>query len=212
MKAKIFLPLSINNSMDSEFIRHAKNLAEQVFKKRAFDKHLFHNYQHTQDVVEAVRIIGQHTNLSADEMESATIAAWLHDLGYENGSKNHEEASATKARELLETLGAPQRKINEVTEAILATHMPQHHKTIVGQVLCDADLFHLSTDECQEKSNMLREEWKVLGTKEMTNEEWIASTVQFMENHSYHTPYGQTVLELGKRKNIKKLKKSLSLR
>ena len=106
MKAKIFLPLSITNSMESEFIRHAKNLAEQVFKKRAFDKHLFHNYQHTQDVVDAVRIVGQHTNLSADEMESALIAAWLHDLGYENGSKNHEEASAQKAKELLETLVA----------------------------------------------------------------------------------------------------------
>lgn len=195
--------------MESEFIRHAKNLAEQVFKKRAFEKHLFHNYQHTQDVVEAVRIIGQHTNLSADEMESATVAAWLHDVGYENGSKNHEEASATKARELLETLGAPQRKITEVTDAILATHMPQHPKTIVGQVLCDADLFHLATDDCQEKSNMLREEWKALGTKEMTNEEWVTSTVHFMENHTYHTPYGQTVLEQGKRKNIKRLKKSL---
>ena len=195
--------------MDSEFIRQAKSLAEQVFKTRAFEKHLFHNYDHTQDVVNAVNIIGQHTNLSAEELESAVVAAWLHDIGYENGSKNHEQTSAQKAKELLETLGAPHRKIVEVTEAILATRMPQQPKTIVSQVLCDADLFHLSTDECQEKSNMLREEWRVLGTNEMTNEEWVKSTIEFMENHSYHTPYGQTVLEQRKRKNIKKLKKSL---
>lgn len=195
--------------MDSEFIRQAKSLAEQVFKTRAFEKHLFHNYDHTQDVVNAVNIIGQHTNLSAEELESAIVAAWLHDIGYENGSNNHEQASAQKAKELLETLGAPHRKIVEVTEAILATRMPQQPKTIVSQVLCDADLFHLSTDECQEKSNMLRDEWRVLGTKEMTNEEWLKSTIDFMENHSYHTPYGQTVLEQRKQKNIKRLKKSL---
>ncbi len=37
--------------MDSEFIRQAKTLAEKVFKTRAFEKHVFHNYDHTQDVV-----------------------------------------------------------------------------------------------------------------------------------------------------------------
>ena len=109
----------------------------------------------------------------------------------------------------MESLGAPHKKIVEVEEAILATRMPQQPKTIVSQVLCDADLFHLSTEQCQEKANMLREEWKVLGTKEMTDEEWLESNIKFMEDHSYHTPYGQTVLELRKRKNIKKLKKSL---
>lgn len=208
-KTKIFLPLAINKSMDSEFIRRARSLAEQVFKNRAFEKHLFHNQQHTQDVVNAVNVIGAHTNLTSDELESALVAAWLHDVGYENGSKNHEEASAQKAKELLETMGAPQKKIREVTEAILSTHMPQQPKTLVSQVLCDADLYHLSTDECQEKSNMLLQEYKALGTKNMTNEEWVNTTIEFMENHSYHTPYGQTVLEQRKQKNIKKLKKSL---
>ncbi|WP_276372092.1 Pycsar system effector family protein [Chryseolinea sp. H1M3-3] len=195
--------------MDSEFIRQAKNLAEQVFKKRAFEKHLFHNYQHTQDVVDAVQIIGQHTNLNADEMESALVAAWLHDIGYEHGSKNHEHVSAQKAKDLLESLGAPQHKITDVTEAILATHMPQKPRSRISQVLCDADLYHLSTEQCQEKSNMLREEWKALGTKEMSNEEWVNSTIQFMDQHNYHTAYGQTVLEQHKRQNIKRLKKSL---
>jgi predicted metal-dependent HD superfamily phosphohydrolase len=195
--------------MDSEFIRQAKTLAEKVFKTRAFEKHVFHNYDHTQDVVNGVITIGQRSNLSADEMESALIAAWLHDLGYENGSKNHEEVSAQKARELLESIGAPQKKITEVTEAILATRMPQQPKSLVSKVLCDADLFHLATEQCIEKSNMLREEWKALGTKDMSNDEWTNATLQFMESHTYHTPYGQTVLEQGKQKNIKKIKKAL---
>ena len=161
--------------MDSEFIRQARAQAEKIFKARAFEKHLYHNLDHTQDVVNAVGIIGQHTNLTADEMESAVIAAWLHDVGYENGSKNHEQASAQKAKELLESLGATQRKITDVTEAILATRMPQDPKTIVSQVLCDADLFHLSTDSCLEKSGMLRDEWKALGVKDMRNNKRVAN-------------------------------------
>jgi predicted metal-dependent HD superfamily phosphohydrolase len=197
--------------MESEFIRQARTLAEQVFKNRAFEKHVFHNLDHTQDVVNAVQVVGQHANLSADEMESALIAAWLHDVGYENGSKNHERASAQKAQELLETLGATQHKIAEVTDAILATHMPQNPRTKVSKVLCDADLYHLSTEQCQEKSNMLKAEREALGTSEISNEDWTNSTIDFMENHVYHTSYGQTVLEERKRKNIKKLKKSLGI-
>src|SRR5688500_3246930 len=197
--------------MESEFIRQARTLAEQVFKNRAFEKHVFHNLDHTQDVVNAVQVVGQHANLSADEMESALIAAWLHDVGYENGSKNHERASAQKAQELLETMGATQHKIAEVTDAILATHMPQNPRTKVSKVLCDADLYHLSTEQCQEKSNMLKAEREALGTSEISNEDWTNSTIDFMENHVYHTSYGQTVIEERKRKNIKKLKKSLGI-
>lgn len=195
--------------MDSEYIRQARALAEQVFKDRSFEKHVFHNLDHTQDVVNAVNIIGQHTNLTTDEMESAIVAAWLHDVGYANGSKNHEETSAEKAQELLEKLGAPPGKTKVVTEAILATRMPQQPKSIVGQVLCDADLYHLSTDQCREKSDMLRQELKALGTKDMSTTEWVHSTVDFMKQHSYHTVYGRTVLEQRKQKNIKKLKKLL---
>jgi predicted metal-dependent HD superfamily phosphohydrolase len=195
--------------MDSELIRRSKALAEEVFKARAFEKHLFHNYQHTNDVVNAVNIIARHTNLTADDLESAVVAAWLHDIGYEQGSKNHEQISVVRARELMESLGAPEKKIAMVSEAIMATRMPQSPKTLVSQVLCDADLYHLSTEQCEEKSNMLREEWKLMGMKEVTNEEWIRMNIKFMEDHHYHTPYGQNVLEEGKRKNIKRLKKSI---
>lgn len=195
--------------MDSELIRQSKALAEKVFQSRAFEKHLFHNYQHTQEVVNAANVIGLHSNLTSDELESAIIAAWLHDIGYEQGSKNHEQSSAAKARQLMESLGAPHKKIVEVEEAILSTHIPQQPRTVVSQVLCDADLFHLSTEQCQEKSEMLRAEWKALGTKDMSTEEWRQENLNFMEGHSYHTPYGQSVLEIGKQRNIKRIKKSL---
>jgi predicted metal-dependent HD superfamily phosphohydrolase len=195
--------------MDSEYIQQARSLAEQVFQNGSLENLAFHNFDHTQDVVNAVGIIGEHSNLSADEMESAVVAAWLHDVGYANGSKNHEETSAKKAQELLQRLGAPERKIREVTQAILATRMPQQPNSLVAQVLCDADLYHLSTEQCEEKSDMLRQEMKDLGTKNMSTEEWVHSTVGFMKQHSYHTLYGRTVLEQRKQKNIKRLKKLL---
>jgi hypothetical protein len=43
----------------------------------------------------------------------------------------------------------------------------------------------------------------------MHDEEWVRFNLEFMQSHRYHTSYGQTVLEEGKKKNIKRFKKML---
>src|SRR5688572_8071101 len=96
--------------MESEFIRQARSVAEEVFKGSAFINRPFHNISHTRDVVNAVLEIGPRSDLTEDEMESAIIAAWLHDIGYVNGAKDHEQAAAEKARALLDQLGATHKK------------------------------------------------------------------------------------------------------
>jgi predicted metal-dependent HD superfamily phosphohydrolase len=195
--------------MESELIRKARSFAENVFKDRTFDNRPFHNLAHTRDVVSAVEEIGNRIELTDDEMESAVIAGWLHDVGYLEGETDHEKKAAEKSRELLNSWGAPHRKIQEVAEAILATKVPQQPKTIVSKVLCDADLFHLSTEECTEQSDKLRKEWEKVGKGPLTDNEWLKQNLEFLENHHYQTPYGQTILQEGKKRNIKKIRKQL---
>jgi predicted metal-dependent HD superfamily phosphohydrolase len=195
--------------MESDLIKHARTYAEEVFKDRAFHKRSFHNLSHTLDVVAASEEVGRHSELSEDEIESVVTAAWLHDIGYIEGAKDHERKAADKAKELLSEWGAPHKKIMEITEAIMATKVPQQPRSLLGKVLCDADLYHLSTEKCEEKSEKLREEWHLLGDRSLTDTEWLETNLEFMENHQYHTPYGQTILQQGKKKNIKRLRKLL---
>lgn len=157
--------------MDSELIRKAKSFAEETFRSKVFENHVYHNLRHTRDVVAAAEEIGSRSELSEEELESAIIAAWLHDIGYMDGDENHEESAAGKARELLSEWGAPYKKIMEVTEAILATKVPQQPKSMVSKVVCDADLYHFAKDDCTEKSNKLREEWKLVKDKNLTDTE-----------------------------------------
>jgi predicted metal-dependent HD superfamily phosphohydrolase len=195
--------------MESALIDQAKSLAEGVFRDPVFEKHFFHNLRHTEDVVAAVKDIGVRSDLTDEEFELVLVAAWLHDLGYKYGADNHEESSARLAEELLERLSVPTKKIKFISSAILATRLPQKPKTLVERVLCDADLYHLSNKTFEEKSELLREEWKATGFKDMTDQEWVQHNIDFMEAHTYHTPYGQTLLDEGKKKNIKRLKKSM---
>lgn len=190
-------------------IKKAKSFAEQVFSNKVFDKLPYHNLNHTLEVVNATRVIGEQSGLNDDEMESALLAAWLHDTGYIEGDKDHELKAALKAKDELTSWGASFKKVLEVTEAIKATKMPQQPESLVSKVVCDADLYHLASDEVLEHGRRLREEWRLLKGQDMTDEDWMRSSLEFMQEHRYHTPYGRAVLEKEKKGNIKKLKKLL---
>jgi predicted metal-dependent HD superfamily phosphohydrolase len=195
--------------METELIKKARGYAEKTLSGKVFEKHDYHNIQHTREVVEAAEQVGRESGLTEEELESVIIAAWLHDIGYEEESSNHEAIAAERARALLEKEGARPETIKMVEEAIEATKMPQQPKTLVSKVLCDADLFHLSTDRYADNAMKLRQEWRSLGFKDMPDAEWDQFNLQFLESHRYHTTYGQTMLHEGKKKNIKALRKQL---
>ena len=192
--------------METELINKSRAYALSTLSQLPKD-YVYHNLKHTEQVASAAEEIGKHSNLTADELEIAIIAAWMHDTGYCMGCDDHEHNSAMAAQKLLEQWGAPKQKIEQVTAAISATEMPQKPKNLTEKVLCDADLYHLSTDDLTEIANGLRQEMYITKKKEFTDDEWFKFNIDFLENHQYFTDYGKSVLEERKKKNIKKLKK-----
>ncbi len=195
--------------IETALIEKSKAYAESILSQMS-DSYTYHNLDHTSKVVDAVFEIGKVSGLSEDQMESAIIAAWIHDTGYIQGAENHEYNSVEGAKKLLKSWGASDAKITTVSEAIKATEMPQSPKDIVGQVLCDADLSHLAGDNLLETAQSLRSELATTKDKEFTDKEWVKYNIQFLDQHTYFTEYGKTVLEKGKRKNLKNLKKLLN--
>lgn len=100
--------------------------------------------------------------------------------------------------------------MKEVSDAILATKIPQQPTSVVGKVLGDADLYHLSTESCSDRSGKSREEWKTHGKKSMSDSDWLRYNLNFLEAHCYHTAYGQTVLHVGKKRNIKRIREKIT--
>ncbi len=194
--------------MESELVRKSKAFAEEILHTVS-SQFCYHSAKHTLEVVKAAEEIGTQNGLSQDQLETVLIAAWFHDLGFENGPAGHEELSSKKAESQLKEWGASAEKISAVAQAIQSTQMPQRPQHIPDMVLCDADLYHLSTDHFQEPADLLRKEIESTKKLKFTEEDWTRHNIQFMKSHTYFTMYGKTVLEDRKRKNIKKLKKKL---
>ncbi len=168
------------------------------------DNLLFHNIQHTINVVRGVREICKHTGVSDEDREILLLAAWFHDTGMSRVYKGHEAVSQEIAGKFLSKRHYPKEKIGKVLSCIGATKMPQQPQNLLEQIICDADMYHMSLPEYYHLHKLLQEELKLVFDRQYTDVEWAEENLTFLKQHRYHTEYGQLTLEAKKQLNIER--------
>lgn len=163
---------------------------------------LYHSLEHTQEVVEACREIAEHSNLSKEDTEVATLAAWFHDAGYAYGVDGHEAKGAELAREFLMKNGYPEAKIDSVAGCIMATRIPQQPSSLIEKVVCDADIFHAGTKRFFRKNELMRSELELREGRLLADTEWLARSVDFVVKNSFHTEYTRSEYGPKRLKNL----------
>jgi predicted metal-dependent HD superfamily phosphohydrolase len=167
--------------------------------------YVFHNLQHTHDVVAASEELATNAGLSHNDTATLLIAAWFHDIGYVDGAMGHEHRSAGTATEFLKKFGADDVTIEQVSLAIAATKMPQRPTTPIGALLCDADMSHLGKHFFWHRSSLLRHEFTKTGQSSIDDLTWIRQEIEFLENHQYKTEHGRLLYEASKELHISQL-------
>lgn len=167
----------------------------------------FHNFEHTKMVVANAGQIGRHYQLDDHDFFVVVTAAWFHDTGYYlTGKTNHEIAGADKAKAFLSALGVDNQTIEQIRNCILATSMPQSPRNLLEQIVCDADLFHLGTNDFFSINKLIRKEAMLRSGNKLSKSDWSKSTIQLMEAHQYKTAYARKLLQEKKQQNIAALK------
>lgn len=165
----------------------------------------YHNLSHTEDVFRYAGILASALGLNQDEREVVLLAALFHDAGYKESYQLHEAASRRMASDFLSDHGYPPVKSNEVLDCICATRYPQHPAGKLQEIVCDADMFHLSTYEFFYKTELLRNEWNEVLNSGLSPQQHLENTICFMESHDFTSPYGREFLMKGKANNVEKL-------
>ena len=162
------------------FINKTKEYVGGFIGDNFSEKICYHNIDHTIDVVNASEYIGRKCEISDEDMETLLIAAWFHDTGYYLGCENHEAESASIAEEYLKSHNYPEKRIRQIANCILSTKLPQQPKSLLEKIICDADLFHLSSDQFYEKSQLLLHEIS-FQSNTISREKWIIDTLDFID-------------------------------
>ncbi len=185
----------------------AREYATNILQHQLSKEISYHNLEHTQGVVSACEEMADYYQLQPGDRDALLIAAWFHDTGFRSGqSQGHEEVSKQLAVAFLQEHNSPPDLVKKVSGCIDATKMPQSPNSLIEQILCDADLFHLGTNEFNVKNEQLRLELEGFSEDGLSKKKWRKMNIAFMENHKYFTDYGKRKLQPVKEQHIKDLK------
>ncbi len=194
-------------SENKSITQAASEYVYDLMKDKLPGIYVYHNFKHTSEVVDAIKKIGNKSDLSEDDLEIVTLAGWFHDSGFTQKYENHEDVSIEIAKNFLKEKNYPEEKIEKVVNCINATRFPQDPKNILEEIICDADLFHLGTKDYDDKSDLLRVEWEKTGNKEYSQLDWIKINIDFLLSHKFYTKYAKKNLEENKTDMLVKLQK-----
>jgi len=193
----------------SDLLEKASEYSSGIISEKLPKGIVYHNLDHTKEVVATTEEIGKNSGLSSDDMEMLLIAAWFHDSGITETYSNHEEKSAQIAREFLAMNKYPDEKINTVSNLIIVTKIPQNPKNLLEEIICDADISHIGRKGFNTRSQLLRAEWETLQNKKITDFEWLKSNIEFVAGNKFRTRYAKQNFEKQRLKNLDKLQKKL---
>ncbi len=158
-------------------------------KLDALSEHLtYHCKQHTLDVVASIEDIALHENISDEETHLLKVAGLLHDTGFLEKYKNHENQSCINAKNWLPQFNYSKEQIELICGMIMATKIPQMPKNKLEQIICDADLDYLGTEEYERIAETLHDEWIFYGFIQ-SEKEWLERQISFLKIHKYFTDY-----------------------
>jgi predicted metal-dependent HD superfamily phosphohydrolase len=193
------------NSIYKKVEAHVSSLYEQENRTDL----VFHNLQHTTNVVERTQEISGHYDLSENDMLIVYTAAWFHDTGYLFAPpEDHEIKSVELMREFMQDYIGEDSILDEIESCILATRPPIAPKSLLQEILCDADTYHLGTKDFKLTNKLVRKEREILG-EEIDRDEWNVRAIKFLKSHKFHTSYCRELLEDKKQKNLLKLEEKL---
>lgn len=168
----------------------------------------YHNVQHTLDVHNACVKFAYMEGVNSHDLILLETAAYYHDCGITEVYENHEEASVKIARGILPQFGYTEPDLDVLECIILKTKLPQSAITLLGEILCDADLNYIGRPDFFMIAHRLRYEWELLG-KFFGLKEWYEMQYEFLTRHRFYTRAARITLNEGKERNLEEVRRIL---
>jgi predicted metal-dependent HD superfamily phosphohydrolase len=204
------LKISDMPEQQPQLVSAAQEYVTNIFLNKVNKTFKYHNLEHTKGVVGACEKIAEYYQLQPEDRAALLIAAWFHDSGFSSGETyGHEAQSIKLATAFLQEHSADATMIEKISSCINATKMPQSPGSLIEQIICDADLAHLGTDDFSAKNELLRLELTDFSKEEISKKKWRKMNIAFLENHKYFTDYGRRKLQPVKEQHLDNLKNKI---
>ena len=166
--------------MDYEVV---KRLVLEKLSNGLHENLTYHCVDHTLDVLESAERLAKLEGVNGHDLALIKTAALLHDLGFLESYKGHEEVSMRMASEMLPQYGYSDEDIAKIQGMIKSTEIPQTPSTKLEEIIADADLDYLGREDLFLIGQRLQYEWKMQGFIS-TLKEWHEKQLAFLKAHT----------------------------
>lgn len=172
----------------------------------------YHGVAHSLEVEEAcLKICKNDININKIDIELLQIAALSHDIGHAEKRNGHEVLGCHFITNNLPNFGYSNTEIEQIKDLILATKFPHNPKSILEEIICDADLSYIGLGDYFEQSNRLKKELTEAYDHKFNNEvDWLLYQLDFLSNHKFFTEYAKNNFDPVKRSIITHIEQKLS--
>lgn len=187
---------------------HPEFYVTDLFLDHPDKQYPYHNLDHTRKVVARCKEIGEHYSISENDKLVLYTAAWFHDVGHLFTSiELHETESVSRMYDFIKGFPVSAEEAKKIENCILSTRVYQKPSTLLEEVLCDADLYHLGTNEFFQTDEQVKREMEI--RTGINTHNWKERSLVFLQTHSFYTSYCREKLNPGKEANIRRLKQEL---
>lgn len=189
-------------------IDKSKKHVKSLFEEGNTGLLTYHNWTHTQNVLEASILIAKNSKeVEIEKFEQIELAAIFHDIGFIEGAEDHEKRGAEKAVSFLMNESYSSEDIQLVERLILATKMGHKPMDIYERIIMDADLSHLGKSNYMETTfQSLPLEINNCSDVKMSKMDWINKCITFLSAHNYLTEFARMTYGKMKEENLEKIK------
>jgi len=147
----------------------------------------FHNFKHTWDVYEQVKLLAHLENMNDEDMMLMRTAALLHDIGYSIlYSDDINTLSEDFARATLPIYQYKPHQIDRICQLMKATHYESVPNGIMEEIMHDANLMYFGqADYIARMMGLAREQEK--HNIPVNKTVWLPEQINRLNNHRFYT-------------------------
>lgn len=188
-----------------DILKISEDYVKNLFKDRLSSAYTYHNLNHTIQVVDNIKILAKEENINPEDTENLLLAGWFHDLGYITDCDNHEAEGKKDIENFLKKHDFQEDRIAKIGQLILATEKYYVPKTHLEEIIKDADMAHLASDNYFKISEDLRNEIKEVHKKKFSKLKWAEMNLEFFAKHQFYTKFAKENWQPEKDKIIEKI-------
>ena len=192
----------VNNLKDSkpDYISLFKDIKQKLRDELPLGIY-YHNEKHALNIMNATEFLGFGEEIYNEDILILKTAALLHDIGFLTQYHNNEVLGAEFARKVLPKYDFSEDQTELVASLIIATEPNREPKTLLEEIMKDADLDYLGRDDFREISHKLMNEY-IENQVVKTPIEFHENQVKFLKTHKFYTDTAKSSRREKKQQNI----------